>query len=247
MALLVGPAVFFYLTLCTEVERGSSDVQVALLDNLREVTEEQRHDQRVDVRSIDIGIGHDNHLLVAQLVDVGFLTVFAVQAEANTQCLNDVVHFIAFEGFVPHGFFYVQDFTAQGQDGLVLTVSSLLGRSACRVTLDEEQFAFFGVLAGAVGQLAGHASAAHGRFALYGLTSLAGCYTGSCGKYHFVDNQFGFFRMFFQVIGQSFANCLIDGATHFAVAQLRLRLSLKLRFGYFDGDDGDESFTEVFS
>ena len=120
-------------------------------------------DQCVDVRTIDIGIGHDDNLLVAQLVDIGFLAVFAVEAEADTQCLDDVVHLVTFEGFVPHGFLYVQDFTAQGQDGLVLAVSSLLGRSACRVTLDEEQFAFFGVLAGAVGQFAGHTSAAHGR------------------------------------------------------------------------------------
>ena len=199
------------------------------------------------MRSIDISIGHDNHFLVAQLVDVGFLAVFAVQAEADTQCLNDVVHFIAFESFVPHGFLHVQDFTTQGQDGLVLAITSLFGRAACRVTLDEEQFAFVRILAGAVGQFARHTSAAHRRFALYGLTSFAGCYTGSCGKYHFVDNQFGFFRMFFQVIGQSFANCLIDGAAHFAVAQLRLGLSFKLGLSYFDGNDGDESFTEVFT
>ena len=247
LALLVGPAVFLYLTLCAEVERGSSDVQVALLDDLREVTEEQRHDQRVDVRSIDISIGHDNHFLVAQLVDVGFLTVFTIESEADTQCLDDVVHLVAFEGFVPHGFLYVQNLTAQGQDGLEGTVTALLGRAACRVTLDEEQFAFFGILAGAVGQLAGHASTSHGRLALYGFAGFAGSYTGGGGQYHFVDNQFGFFRMFLQIVGQGFTHGLVHGAAHFAVAQLRLGLAFKLRFGHLDGDDGDEALTEVFS
>ena len=37
------------------VERGSGDVQIAVLDNLRHITEEERHDQCVDVRTIDVG------------------------------------------------------------------------------------------------------------------------------------------------------------------------------------------------
>ena len=39
-----------------------------LLDNLREVAEEKRHNQRVNVRTIDVGIGHDDYFLVTQLV-----------------------------------------------------------------------------------------------------------------------------------------------------------------------------------
>ena len=45
------------------------------------VTEEKRHNQRVDVRTIDVGIGHDDNLLVTQLVNVRFFAVFTVHAE----------------------------------------------------------------------------------------------------------------------------------------------------------------------
>ena len=58
-----------------------------------------------------------------------------------------------------HGLLYVEDLTAQRQDGLVLTVASLLGRTACRVTLDEEELGECRVLGRAVGELAGEATA----------------------------------------------------------------------------------------
>ena len=53
--------------------------------------------------------------------------------------------------------------------------------------------------------------------------------------------------MLLQIVGQGFAYGLVDGAAHFAVAQLRLGLSFKLGFGYLDGDDGDEAFAEVLA
>ena len=151
LALLVCPAVFFHLAFGAEIERGSGNVQIPLLYHLREIAEEERHDQRVDVRTIDVGIGHDDYFLVTQLVYIGFLAVLAVYTEADAQSLNDIVYFIAFECFVPHGLLYIQNLTAKRQDSLESTVTSLFGRTACRVTLDEEQFAFFRVFAGAVG------------------------------------------------------------------------------------------------
>ena len=121
-------AVFADFTFAAFVQRRGSDIQVTTLNYFRHIAVEQCHDQCVDVRTIDVGIGHDDDLVVAQLVNVGFLAVFlTVHTKTYAQRLNDVVHFIAFERFVPHGFFYVQNLTAQWQDGLELTASSLLG------------------------------------------------------------------------------------------------------------------------
>ena len=62
--------------------------------------------------TIDVGIGHDNHLVVTQLVDICLLAVVvAIYAETYTKSSDDVVHFIAFECFVPHGLFHIQDLT----------------------------------------------------------------------------------------------------------------------------------------
>jgi len=242
---LVCPAILFYLTLGTKIERGSGDVQITLLYHLREIAEEERHNQRVDVRAIDVGIGHDDNFLITQLVYVGFLTVFAVYTEADTQSLNDIVYFIAFECLVPHGFLYVKNLTAQRQDSLESTVTSLFCRTTGRVTLDEEQFAFFRVLAGAVGQFARHTATRHRRLALYGLTCLACCHTCLCRQYHLVYNHFGLFGMLFQVIGERFAYSLVYGSHNFVVAEFRFGLSFKLRFGHLDGDNRGQTFAEV--
>ena len=82
---------------------------------------------------------------------------------------------------------------------------------------------------------------------MYGLACLAGSHTGGGSQYHFIYNQFGFLGMLFQVVSEGFAHGLVDGAAYFAVAQLGLGLSLELGLRHFDGDNGDESFAEVFA
>ena len=49
------------------IERRLRDVDVAALDQLRHVAEEERQQQRADVRAVDVGVGHQDDLAVAQL------------------------------------------------------------------------------------------------------------------------------------------------------------------------------------
>ena len=55
------------------IEWRCGDIEVSLLYHVRHEAEEERHDERVDMRAIDIGIGHDDNLIVAQLVDICLL------------------------------------------------------------------------------------------------------------------------------------------------------------------------------
>ena len=52
-------------------QRRLGDVDVAALDQLREVAEEQRQQQHLDVRAVDVGVGQDADLAVAQAAEVG--------------------------------------------------------------------------------------------------------------------------------------------------------------------------------
>jgi hypothetical protein len=117
------------------------------------ITEEECHDKRVDVRTIDIGIGHDDNLMITQLVDIGSLTV-VLRTNGHTQCGIDITNLFAFECLVIHGFLHIQNLTTKWKDGLEVTVTTLLGSTACGVTLDEEELAFRRVLIRAVGQFA---------------------------------------------------------------------------------------------
>ena len=59
------------------VERRLRDVEVAAVDQLRHLPVEERQQQRADVGAVDVGVRHDDDLVVAQLVDVELLVADA--------------------------------------------------------------------------------------------------------------------------------------------------------------------------
>ena len=54
-------------------ERRLRDVDVARVDQLAHLPVEERQQQRADVRSVDVGVGHDDDPVVAELRDVELL------------------------------------------------------------------------------------------------------------------------------------------------------------------------------
>ena len=113
LALLVGVAVFAELLERALVEWGSGDVEMSILDDARHEAIEQCHDERVDVRTIDVGVGHDDNLVVAQLVDICLTVGFAFYTEAHTDRLDDVHHRLCLKHAMPLHFLNVQNLTAQ--------------------------------------------------------------------------------------------------------------------------------------
>ena len=184
------------------------------------------------MRTIDVGVGHYYYLVVTQLVDVGFLVVLAVHAEAYADALYDVHHRLALEHLVPHYLLNVQYLSPQRQYGLGEAVASLLGRTACGVSLDEEYLALLRVLVRAVGQLAGKSAAAHRVFPLYALARLSRRNTRRGGQDNLVAYLLCLLRMLLKIIRQGFRNGLLHGSCNLAVAQLGLCLSLELRLGH---------------
>ena len=243
-AVVLGPAVDLLVALLDEVEWGSGQVDIAVLDELRHIAEEEGEHERVDMGAVDIGIGHDDDLVVAQLAEVEGLRVLG-GAHGDAQGGVDVADGLALEGAVAHDLLHVENLAAQRQDGLVAAVAALLGAAACRVSLDEEDFALGGVVALAVGQLAGHAGAAEHVAALHHLAGLAGGLTGAGGEDDLVHDGVGLVGVLLEVVLQHLADGVVDGAAHLGVAELGLGLALELRLGHLDADDGREALAEV--
>ena len=61
-------------------ERRLRDEDVAVLDERRHLAVEERQQQRADVRAVDVGVGHDDDAVVAELRDV---EVFGADAAAE--------------------------------------------------------------------------------------------------------------------------------------------------------------------
>ena len=65
LALLFCVAILGELLVCALIQRWCGNVEMAFLNDFRHETIEERHDKCVDVRTIDVGIGHDDNLIIA--------------------------------------------------------------------------------------------------------------------------------------------------------------------------------------
>ena len=118
------------------------------------------------MRAVDVGVGHDDDLVVAQIL------VAIVHAGAAAERLHQVGELLVLRELVLAGAGDVEDLSAQRQHGLAGAVARLLGRAAGRVALDDEDLRALRGGVGAVGELAGQAQLARRALAL-GLLLLA--------------------------------------------------------------------------
>ena len=194
--------------------------------------------------TVDVGIGHDDNAVIAQLREVGLLGIF-VGANGNAQGTENVYHRVALKHLVVHCLLHVKNLSAQGQDGLEVSVTALLCRATCRVSLHEEQLTLGRVAAGAVGELAGQSATCQRRLALNAGSSCLGGMTGSGGKDNLLDNGLGLVGMLLKINVEGLAQTRLHSANHLGVAEFCLGLSLKLRLKDLNRDNGGESLTEV--
>src|SRR5690606_21469737 len=178
------------------VERRLGDVDVALLDQAAHLPVEEREQQRADVRAVDVGVGHDDDLVVAGLVDVEAALALGV-ADAGAEGGDERADFLVGEYLVEAGLLDVDDFTAEREDRLVAAIAALLGGTAGGITLDDVEFAQRGIAFGAVGQLAGKAAA--GERALADRLARLACGLARAGGVEgLVDDALGDLRRLFE-------------------------------------------------
>ena len=70
LTLLLRPAVFLLLASSAKIERWCSDVNIAVLNERTHVSEEERQDERRNVATVHVSIGHDDDLMIAELGEV---------------------------------------------------------------------------------------------------------------------------------------------------------------------------------
>jgi len=109
------------LTAFHAVERRLRDVDMAAVDKLLHVAEEEREKQRADVAAVDVGIGHQNDFVIAELAGVEI-----VFTDAGAERGDDGANFFVAEHLVVAGFFDVEDFALEREDRLIAAVASAL-------------------------------------------------------------------------------------------------------------------------
>ena len=194
--------------------------------------------------TIDIGIGHDDHFVITDLTQVKRLRVL-FGTERDTQRGEDITNLFGLEYLMLHRFLHVQDLTAQRQDSLVYAVTTGLSRTACRVSLHEEELALRCIFRYAVGQLTGQTTSTQRTLTQHALTRVTSRDTGLRRQDHFLYDALRILRVLLQIVLQRFGYGCTYHTGHFRVTQLGLRLTLELRFGYLDGDNRRQTLTKI--
>ena len=119
-------------------QRRLRDVDEAVLHQLGDLPVEERQQQRADVAAVDVGVGHEDDLVVAELVEVELV------ADAGADRLDQRLDLLVLEHPVEAGALDVEDLPADREDGLRARIARLLGAAAGAVALDDEELALAG-------------------------------------------------------------------------------------------------------
>jgi hypothetical protein len=114
------------------VERRLGDVEVSALDQRGHLTEEERQQQRANMGAVDVGVGHDDDAVIAQLVGVEIL------ADAGAERSNQRSDLLARQHLVDPRAFDIEDLAPQRQHRLKLAITALLGGAAGGIALHDE-------------------------------------------------------------------------------------------------------------
>ena len=210
-----------------------------LLDQLLHVPEEERQQQRADVRTVHVRIRHDDDLAVAQLGGVEI-----VLADARAHRGDQRADFLVTEHAVIARLLDVEDFALQRQDRLEAAVAALLGGAAGRFALDEEQFAAFRIAFLAIGQLARQAAGIERAFAARQIAGFACRFARARCIDRLRDDLLHHRRILFEVLAQLVVDELLHLARDIAV-ELALGLAFELRLRHLDADDRGQAFANV--
>ena len=194
---------------------------MAALNKVGHLTIEEGEQQSANVRAVNVGVGHDDDAVVAQLVDVEVVGAALARvccdfADAGTKRRDERDNFSAGEQFFVACFFNVQDLAAQWQDGLEFAITALLGRATSGVALHDVDFAKRWIFFLAIGQLAGQAHAVENTFASCHFARFASGFTRARSFHNFAAQNFGVVRAFFQKVTKRFGHDVFHRSSHFA-------------------------------
>ena len=193
------------------------------------------------MRAVYIGIGHNNNLAVPQLLNVKVLADGSSQRRDHRHQL-----FIAVYPVDPR-LFYVQHFAPEGENCLIPPVSSFLGGTACRVTLDNVQLCSLCGFFLTVCQLSGEGSAFHRRLAPCGFSGFFCCFPGILRGQALVENCPCHRRIFLKVAHELIKDHFFDKWTHRRIAQPSLGLSFKFALRQLYGNNCRQAFPHVIA
>ena len=214
---------------------------MALFDQFRHETVQERQHQGINVSAVDIGIGHDDDLVVAQFGDI------EIVVDSGSECRNHRFDLGIRINFIETCLLYVQNFSTQRQDCLRCTASCGFCGTTRGISLNQEDLTVFRILVGTVCQFSRQGHAIQCGFSSRQVTRFSCGLSGTLGKQGFFDNRLCNSRVLLQEQFELCAHDIIDSSSRLAVSEFLLRLALELRLLDFDADNRRHTLADVFS
>ena len=241
---VLGPVVFEVDLLLADqgrVQRRLGHVHEAALDQWLHLPEEERQEQRSDVRPVDVGVSQDDHLVVPGLGDV------EVVGQPGTDGRDQRLDLGVLQHLVDAGALDVQDLPPDGQDGLGPRAAGVFGRATGRVALHDEQLALAGVPRRAVDELAREPGSVERRLPPGEVAGLPGGHPGPSGQCGLLQDLVGLFGVLLEPIGQLLVGRLLHQGAHGHVAELSFGLPFELGVLQAHRDDGGQALPDVLA
>ena len=240
--LLFGVQILRPATARHAVQRRLRDVEMPRLDELRHLAEEEREQQRADMRPVHVGVRHQDDLVVSQL-----LYVEVAEADPRAESGNDRDDVPVLENLVQPRLRDVDALAPERQHRLVATVTPLFRRPAGGIALDEEQLRAGRVALRAVRQLAGQRAGVEHALTSRHLARLTGRFAGRGRLDALLDDVLRKRRVLFEELRQPFVHDGLNDPVHLGVPERVLRLALELRVRHPRADDADHPLADVLA
>src|SRR6266566_1734315 len=227
------------------IQRRLGDIHEAALYQFRHLPVEESQEQGANVRTIHVGIGHDNNLVITQFAKIESAFAVAI-ANACAHGRNHGADFVVLKDLVQPRFLDVYELAANRQNGLKLSVAALLGRAAGGITFDDVQLRIRRVAVGAIGQFARQAPAGQRRFA-HRFTRLARRFAGAGRIQALVHHFLGHRRVGVEVRHQPVVSNGTNDALNLRRKESLFGLVIELGVRVLDGDDRHQTLKQIVS
>ena len=121
------------------------------------------------MRTVDIGIGHDDYLMITKLCLIKFISYTC------TKCHNYRLKLLICIYFIDTSLLNVKHLTPERKDSLILSLTTLLSRSAGGISLNDEDLTELGFIGLTIGKLTGKRVRLEYSLSSCHLTSLLSC------------------------------------------------------------------------
>ena len=210
------------------------------LDDRAHLPEEEGEQKGADMRAVDIRVGHDDDLVVAQLLDVE-----VVPPDAGAKRGDERADLLRGQHLVEPRALDIEDLAAQRQHGLELAVAPLLGGAAGRIALDQEDLRLGRIALLTVGELAGQARDVERALAAGELAGLARRLARLRRLHHLADDHPRLLRMLLEPLREQVVDQPLDHRAHLRGDQLVLGLGREFRIGAFDAEHAGQALARV--